>query len=84
VLVVFAGVESRNVEDADGDSRLRRETVASLLGPGRARALVVLLKLSAAGVFWLVGGPLSVALLVCYLGYLRVCRGLTRTASLGQ
>lgn len=81
VLVVFAGVESRNVNDIDGDRRLQRDTVASLLGRRRATVLVVCLKLCGVGLFWLVGGPVSVAVLVIYLGFLRVCRTLSRPAS---
>ena len=84
VLIVFAGVESRNVDDADGDHRFRRDTIASLLGPRRATALVVCLKLCGVGVFWLVGGAVSVALPVLYLGLLRVCRTLSRPVSAGR
>ncbi len=84
VVIVFAGVESRNVDDADGDQRLRRDTVASLLGPRRATALVVCLKLCGVGVFWLVGGAVSVILPVLYLGLLRVFRTLSRPVSAGR
>lgn len=84
VVVVFAGVESRNVDDAAGDQRLQRDTVASLLGRRRANALVVCLKLCGVGVFWLVGGAVSVVLLVLYLGLLRVCRTLSQPGSAGR
>lgn len=83
LLIVFAGVESRNVDDADGDRRLERDTVASLLGRRRASALVVWLKLCGVGLFWLVGGAVSVVLPVLYLGLLRACRVLSRHASAG-
>lgn len=84
VVIVFGGVESRNVDDADGDQRLQRDTVASLLGRRRASALVVCLKLCGVGVFWLVGGVESVVLLVLYLGLLRLCRTLSRPMSAGR
>lgn len=83
VVIVFAGVESRNVDDADGDQRLQRDTVASLLGRRRANALVVSLKLCGVGVFWLVGGAVSVGLLCLYLGLLRVCRTLSSPVGSG-
>lgn len=81
VLIVFAGVESRNVDDAAGDQRLHRDTLASLLGPRRVKAVIVSLKLLGVGTFWLVGGTPSVVLLVLYLGWLRVFRTLSRPVS---
>jgi hypothetical protein len=84
VLIVFAGVESRNVDDADGDQRLNRDTLASLLGRRRVTTVVVGLKLLGVGLFWLVGGTASVVLVILYLGFLRVCRTLSRPVSTGR
>lgn len=83
-LIVFAGVESRNVPDADGDSGADRTTLAAYLGPRRTAALVVLLKSTGVLVFWAISGPVVAGLVVGHLLLLRLFRALTRRESLGS
>ncbi|GAB7093152.1 hypothetical protein JCM30237_03040 [Halolamina litorea] len=73
-LVVFAGVESRNVADVAGDEQADHGTLASRLGAGRTRLFVVGAKASGAGLFWIVGGAAIVVLLGCYFAYLSTFR----------
>jgi 4-hydroxybenzoate polyprenyltransferase len=77
-LVAFAGVESRNVPDADGDSQTDRTTFAGILGRRRATALIVLLKSAGVAVFWAVSGTVVAASALGYLMLLRLFRTLTR------
>ncbi|WP_435115154.1 UbiA family prenyltransferase [Halolamina sp. C58] len=79
-LVVFAGVESRNVGDAEGDEQADHGTLASRLGAARTRLFVVGAKASGAGLFWVVGGGGIVVLLGCYFAYLSAFRHLTAAA----
>jgi 4-hydroxybenzoate polyprenyltransferase len=76
-LIAFAGVESRNVADIEGDRRADQPTLASALGARATRRLEALLKLTGIAVFWLVAGPLSGLLVATYLGLLRGFRLLT-------
>lgn len=80
-LIVFAGVESRNVDDATGDTDAEKTTLAGHLGPQAAKTLVFVLKLSGVLVFWLFSGPVTAALVVGYLLLLRSFRQLTRRAN---
>lgn len=77
-LITFAGVESRNVPDADGDSRTDRTTLAGALGRRRATALIVLLKSAGVAVFWVVSGTVVAISVLGYLALLRLFRTLTR------
>ncbi|QKY19545.1 hypothetical protein B4589_003820 [Halolamina sp. CBA1230] len=79
-LVVFAGVESRNVADVTGDEQVDHGTLASRLGATRTRLFAVGAKASGAGFFWVVGGPGVVVLLGCYFAYLSGFRWLTAAA----
>lgn len=76
--IAFAGVESRNVPDAEGDARADRATLAGYLGPGPTTVLVVLLKASGVLLFWAIGGELVAGLVVGYLAFLRLFRTVTR------
>lgn len=76
-LVAFAGVESRNVPDADGDARADRTTLAGALGRRRAAVLIVLLKSAGVAVFWTVSGPVVAAASLGYLAVLRLFRAVT-------
>jgi hypothetical protein len=79
-LVVFAGVESRNVGDVVGDEQVDHGTLASRLGAVRTRLFVVGAKASGAGLLWAVGGRGVVVLLGCYFAYLSGFRRLTAAA----
>jgi len=46
-LIVFAGVESRNISDVAGDDEVDRTTVASILGSTLTKYLVLTLKIFA-------------------------------------
>lgn len=78
LLVVFAGVESRNIQDVTGDTEARKTTLSGYLGPERAKALEVVTKLAGALVFWVLSGPATAGMVVCYLLLLRSFRLLTR------
>lgn len=76
-LVVFAGVESRNVGDVVGDEQVDHGTLASRLGVVRTRLFVVGTKASGAGLLWIVGGGGVAVLLACYFAYLSGFRRFT-------
>ncbi|WP_245800617.1 UbiA prenyltransferase family protein [Natrinema saccharevitans] len=77
-LIVFAGVESRNISDVAGDDEVDRTTVASILGPNLTKYLVWILKLSALFIIYALGGLLPTLLTVLYLLYLRFFRRITQ------
>ncbi|MFB6169577.1 MAG: UbiA family prenyltransferase [Haloarculaceae archaeon] len=77
VLIVFAGVESRNVPDADGDTSADRQTLAGRLGRRNTTVLEILLKGSGLLVFWSRAGAFVAGLVVVYLLALRAFRALT-------
>lgn len=80
-LLVFAGVESRNVHDIVGDTDSNRTTLAGHLGPRYTGYLEIGLKSAGVLIFWTVG-TLPVVLLVCaYLVLLRVFRSLSSPES---
>lgn len=76
-LLVFAGVESRNVADITGDTDADRPTLAGYLGPTRTRYLEYALKVSGVLVFWAVGSTRVVVIVLTYLLLLRVFRTLS-------
>lgn len=76
--IVFAGVESRNIGDVDGDEQAGNHTVAVVLGPTATTAVVWGLKLCGVVLFWHFGGWRVAALVVGYLATLRVARALTK------
>ncbi|WP_455449415.1 UbiA family prenyltransferase [Natrinema thermotolerans] len=76
--IIFAGVESRNVNDITGDDEVNRATVASILGPHRTKYLVLSLKTAGLGTIYGLGGVLPALLTVVYLLYLSLFRELTR------
>lgn len=77
-LIAFAGVESRNVPDAEGDTEADRTTLAGVLGRRRATALIVLLKSAGVATFWVVSGTVVAASAIGYLAILRLFRTVTR------
>jgi 1,4-dihydroxy-2-naphthoate octaprenyltransferase len=80
LLVVFAGVEARNIDDIDGDDDAEKPTLAGLLGPARATTLERALKLLVVVLFGVRFGPLAAGMVLGYLGVLWLCRRLTRQA----
>jgi 4-hydroxybenzoate polyprenyltransferase len=80
LLVVFAGVESRNVQDAIGDSGAQKTTLSGHLGPQRAKVLEVVTKSAGVLVFWALSGAITAGMVVGYLLLLRSFRLLTRRA----
>ena len=78
--IVFAGVESRNVPDAEGDAETDRTTLAGHLGRGPTTVLIVLLKASGVLLFWAMAGEPVAGLAVGYLVLLRLFRTVTRRA----
>lgn len=76
-LIAFAGVESRNIDDIQGDTELGKRTLASYLGPKNTRILEVGLKGFATGLFWYRFGPTVGALVVFYLLLLWFFRRIT-------
>lgn len=80
--VVFAGVESRNVQDIEGDSDAGKPTLAALLGRERTRLLVVASKAIGVALFWSISGIAVAGSVVGYLALLWLFRRLTeRTAA---
>lgn len=77
-LIAFAGVEARNVPDAEGDAQTDRATLAGHLGRGPTTALVSLSKSLGVLVLWAVSGVFVAGLALGYLSLLRFFRLLTR------
>lgn len=78
VLIAFAGVESRNLQDVKGDGEANKTTLAGYLGVRKTRALEATLKTTGVVVFWSVAGAVVAALVVAYLLLLRLFRQITR------
>ncbi|SEL49805.1 UbiA prenyltransferase family protein [Haloferax larsenii] len=85
-LIAFAGVESRNIQDIDGDSKSNKTTLAGYLGRKPTIALVGVVKSLGVITFWVVSGRVVAGLALCYLVVLRLFRALTRweTAHVGE
>jgi 1,4-dihydroxy-2-naphthoate octaprenyltransferase len=79
-LIVFAGVESRNIDDITGDAEAEKTTLAGLLGPRLTRALETTVKLLGVLLFWTLAGALAAGMVILYLVGLRSFRLLTRRA----
>lgn len=77
-VIVFAGVESRNIQDLEGDTETGKTTLAGYLGRQRTLVLVLLLKSLGVLVFWAISDMFVAALVVGYLVLLWLCRTLTR------
>lgn len=71
-LIVFAGLETRNIKDIEGDREADKPTFACLFGAELTRRLGVLLKMTGALVLTVISGSLAViTLLVIHLASLR-------------
>lgn len=81
-LIVFAGVESRNIQDVNGDTDSEKPSLAALLGVKRAKGLEVGLKLAGVAVFWSFAGAAVAAMVIGYLLVIRGFRALTNRAQL--
>jgi hypothetical protein len=83
LLIVFAGAESRNLEDVRGDVETGNHTLATRIGESGTRILVWSLKLGGVGLFWYFGGVGVALLVLVYLGVLRGARTLSRRGKYG-
>lgn len=77
-LIVFAGVESRNVQDVDGDTATDKTTLAGYLGTGKTTIMEAVLKATGVLVFWWVSGTLAASIVVAYIVALRAFRTVTQ------
>ncbi|WP_396611886.1 UbiA family prenyltransferase [Haloferax sp. S1W] len=77
-LIAFAGVESRNIQDIDGDSQSNKTTLAGYLGKQATIVLVAVGKSLGVVTFWVVAGRVVAALAVGYLLVIRLFRTLTQ------
>jgi len=77
-LIVFAGVESRNIKDIEGDRKAGKPTIATKLGPKYTSGLVFTFKITGVLIFWEVAADILAPLLVVgHLAALRLFRALT-------
>ena len=81
LLIVIAGVESRNVRDIDGDNETEKTTLAGYLGKRRTEFMNVTLKTISLGVFLVTTGVLTTLVVLLYLIFLQVFRELTARAN---
>jgi len=77
-IIVFAGVESRNIQDIEGDTQVEKATLASYLGRRKTKLLEVSLKAMAVLVFWLIADIVTGIIVLLYLILLQLFRFLTR------
>ncbi|MFW6385075.1 MAG: UbiA family prenyltransferase [Halodesulfurarchaeum sp.] len=77
-IIVFAGVESRNAQDVDGDTATDKTTLAGYLGTRKTSIVEAVLKAVGVLVFWWVSGPLAASIVVVYIVALRAFRTMTR------
>jgi len=78
LLVVFAGVESRNTLDLDGDTAVDKTTLAGYLGTRATLRMEVILKAAAVGIFWTVGGLAVAGIVLGHLLLVRLFRTVTQ------
>ena len=76
-LIGFAGVESRNTLDLDGDTAVDKTTLAGYLGTRTTLRLEFCLKFTAVGIFWYVGGLWAAGIVFGHLLSLRLLRTIT-------
>lgn len=76
--ITFAGVESRNIQDIDGDITSDKTTLAGHLGPTVTTAFVGTVKSLGVLTFWMLFGWFVAGLVVGYLSVVRLFRSLTR------
>lgn len=74
--IVFAGVESRNIDDYQGDAQVGNDTLATRIGPTWTKLLEWTLKCSGVGLLWSLGGNKVAVFVISYLLFLRIARAL--------
>ncbi len=77
-LIVFAGVESRNTLDLDGDAAVDRTTLAGYLGIRATLRMEAVLKATGVGIFWAIGGLPVAGLVLGHLLSVRLFRVITQ------
>lgn len=77
-VIGFAGVESRNVHDIDGDVVTGRSTLSAYLGADKTRIMEWTLKTAGVLIFWHISGVDGAVIVVGYLLLLWTFRSLTR------
>jgi 1,4-dihydroxy-2-naphthoate octaprenyltransferase len=80
LIIVFAGVESRNIQDIEGDTETRKTTLAGYLGKQNTRYMNVSLKTLGVLIFWALSDPLTAGIVITYLLLLQAFRALTERA----
>lgn len=80
VIIVFAGVESRNLQDVEGDMEADKTTLAGYLGPKPTKAMEGILKTAGVVIFWQMSTVVVAAIVVVYLLFLRLFRFATQRA----
>lgn len=77
-IIVFAGVESRNLQDVEGDWEVSKTTLAGYLGEKPTKVMEGILKTLGIIIFWHTSGIVVAAIVVVYLLLLRSFRAATR------
>jgi len=77
-LIVFAGVESRNLQDLDGDTATDKTTLAGHLGRPATTIMVRTLKSTGVIIFWYIAGIWVAGIVIGYLLLLTLFRRITQ------
>lgn len=77
-LITFAGVESRNTLDLDGDTAVDKTTLAGYLGREATLRMERIMKAIGVGIFWYSGGHWAAGIVVGHLLLLRLFRAITQ------
>ena len=81
-VIVFAGVESRNLNDIEGDTESDKTTLAGYLGERPTKVMEGLLKIIGVAIFWQLSSVLVASIVVVYLVSLRCFRFATQRVEL--
>lgn len=76
--IVFAGVESRNLQDTEGDTEADKTTLAGHLGTKPTKVMEGILKSLGVAIFWYISGIQVAGIVVAYLLLLRLFRSATQ------
>lgn len=79
-IIVFAGVESRNLQDAEGDTEADKTTLAGHLGAKSTKVMERILKTLGVAIFWFISDVWVATIVVVYLLLLRLFRSATQRA----
>lgn len=80
LVIVFAGVESRNIQDIEGDTETSKTTLAGYLGAQNTQYMNLILKGLAVIVFGVTSSLLTAVIVTVYLLLLQLFRMLTERA----